>query len=199
MKLEEYKLVFIAVGLIGILLIATPAVAKIISMPVSEQFSELFLLGPEHMAENYPSNIVIGQNYSVYIGAGNHMGASSYYTLYVKLLNQTDVLPNATSQIPNPSVPLYEYRFSMPNGNYWEGPLSFSVNDASISGNQSIINRFTVNGFSFKVNKPGALDSNSTKFSYEFVFELWLYDLTSNSFQYNNRFVDLHLNLTSNN
>ena len=112
MKLEEYKLIFIAVGLIGILLIAAPAIAQIIPSPGSEQFSELYLLGPEHMAENYPSNIIIGQNYSVYVGVGNHLGASAFYTLYVKLLNGTDALPNATSQIPSPSIPLYEYRFS---------------------------------------------------------------------------------------
>ncbi len=33
MKLEGYKLVFVAVGLIGVLLIATPAIASAIRLP----------------------------------------------------------------------------------------------------------------------------------------------------------------------
>ena len=96
MKLEGYKLIFIAVGLIGVLLIATPAIADAIHLPGGEQFSELYLLGPNQMAANYPSNIVVGQNYSVYVGVGNQLGSSAYYVLYVKLGNQTDQLPNNT-------------------------------------------------------------------------------------------------------
>ena len=55
-------------GLIGVLLIATPALSGAIpSLPGGAQFSELYLLGPDHMAENYPFNIAVGQNYSVYV------------------------------------------------------------------------------------------------------------------------------------
>jgi uncharacterized membrane protein len=61
MKLEGYKLVFVVVGLIGVLLIATPALfGAIPGLPGGEQFSELYLLGSNHMAENYPSNIAVG-------------------------------------------------------------------------------------------------------------------------------------------
>ena len=57
MKLGDYKLIFVVVGLIGVLLIASPAIAGAIRLPGGEQFSELYLLGPNQMAENYPSNI----------------------------------------------------------------------------------------------------------------------------------------------
>ena len=87
MKLEDYKLVFVVVGLIGVLLIATPALDGTIHLPGGEQFSELYLLGPNQMAENYPSNIAVDQNYSVYVGVGNQLGSSAYYVLYVKLGN----------------------------------------------------------------------------------------------------------------
>jgi uncharacterized membrane protein len=60
MKLKEYKLVFVAVGLISVLLIATPALGDFIRLPGEEQFSELYLLGPNHMGENYPFNIAVG-------------------------------------------------------------------------------------------------------------------------------------------
>ena len=110
MKLGNYRLIFIAVGLIGVLLIASPAIAGAIHAPGGAAFSELDLLGPEQMAQNYPSNIAVGQNYSVYVNVGNHLGSSGYYVLYVKLANETDQLPNSTIATPSPLQPLYEYR-----------------------------------------------------------------------------------------
>lgn len=197
MKLADYKLIFITVGLIGILLIAASSIAKIIPLPVGEQFSELYLLGPDHMTENYPSNIAVGAEYSVYVGVGNHLGASSFYALQVKLLNGTDLLPNTTSQNPSSVLPIYEYRFSIPDGKNWETLLTFSAKDASINNNQSIIKQFTINNVSLNVQKSGVWDTNSTTYRYLLVCELWLYSASSNSIQFNNRFVTLQLNLTT--
>ena len=196
MKLEGYKLVFVAVGLIGVLLIATPALAGAIRLPGGEQFSELYLLGPNQMAANYPSNIAVGQNYSVYVGVGNQLGSSAYYVLYVKLGNETDQMPNDTLGTPSSLPPLYEYRFSIQNSMNWESLLTFSVSNASISGNNSQINTLQINGVAFNVDKPAMWDSNSTTFTYQLFFELWIYNIQSSSVEFDNRFVDLQLNLT---
>jgi len=196
MKLEGYKLVFVAVGLIGVLLIATPALTDVIRLPGGEQFSELYLLGPGNMAANYPSNIVAGQNYSVYVGVGNQLGSSAYYVLYVKFGNETDPLPNAALGTPSSLPPLYEYRFFIQNGMNWESLLTFSVSNASISGNNSQINTLQLNGDAFNVDKPAMWDSNSTTFTYQLLFELWIYNSQSGSILFNDRFVDLQLNLT---
>jgi hypothetical protein len=195
-KLEEYKLLFSAVGLIGVLLIATPALVEVIHLPGGEQFSELYLLNSNGMAENYPYNIVVGQNYSVIVGVGNDLGSSTYYVLYVKFGNQTDQLPDSTSATSSPLAPLYEYRFFVQDGGTWESPLTFSVTDAYVLGNQSMVKTLTVNGLAFGVDKPAAWDVNSTAFSYQIFLELWIYDAQNNSIQFNNRFVSLQLNLT---
>ena len=197
MKLEGYKLVFVVVGLIGVLLIATPALAGAIpGLPGGEQFSELYLLGPNQMAENYPFDIAVGQNYSVYVGVGNQLGSSAYYVLYVKFSNQTDQMPNATLGTPSSLQPLYEYRFSIQDSVNWESFLTFSVSSASISGNNSQINTLQLNGVAFNVDKPAMWDSNSTTFKYQLLFELWLYNSSSGAISFNDRFVDLQLNLT---
>jgi hypothetical protein len=201
MKLEGYKLVFVVVGLIGVLLIATPALAGVIhlpSFPGGEHFSELYLLGPDQMAKNYPFNIETGQNYSVYVGVANQMGSSVYYRVYVKFMNLTDKLPPAVTGMPSSLQPLYEYRFAVQDGESWESPLTFSVSNTSFSGNQSFIKTLTINNDLFDINKPSLWDSNTTKFSYKLLFELWIYDRQSDTISYNNRFVDLQLNLTSN-
>jgi uncharacterized membrane protein len=196
MKLEGYKLVFVAVGLIGVLLIASPALADVIRLPGGEQFSELYLLGPNQMAANYPSNIAVGQNYSVYVGVGNHLGSSAYYVLYVKFGNETNQMPNATLGTPSILQPLYEYRFSIQDSMSWESLLNFSVSNASIQGNNSQINTLQINGVTFNVDKPAMWDSNSTTFTYQLLFELWIYNSSSGAISYNDRFVDLQLNLT---
>ncbi len=46
MKLGDYKMVFIVVGLIGILLIASPLFGLLLHLPLREPFSEIYLLGP---------------------------------------------------------------------------------------------------------------------------------------------------------
>ncbi len=196
MNLEGYKLVFVVVGLIGVLLIATPALYSVIRLPGGEQFSELYLLGPNQMAENYPSNIAVGQTYSVYVSVGNNLGSSAYYVLYVKLGNETDPLPNSAFGTPSSLPPLYEYRFSIQNGMNWESPLTFSVSSASISGSNSQVNILLINGNGFNVDKPALWDSNSSAFVYQLVFELWRYNLQYSSIQFDNRFVTLNLNLT---
>ena len=197
MKLGDYKLVFVAVALIGVLLIATPAIAGAIHPPGGEQFSELYLLGKNHMIENYPFDIAVGQNYSVYVDVGNQLGSSAYYVLYVKFSNQTGQMPNATLGMPSSLTSLYEYRFSIQDSMNWESLLNFSVSSASIQGNNSQINTLQVNGVTFNVDKPGTWNSNSNTFTYRLLFELWRYNIQYSSIQFDNRFVTLNLNLTA--
>ena len=196
MKLKDYKLVFVVVILIGVLLIASPAIGAVLRFPIGEPFSELYLLGPNQMAENYPYNIVVGQNYSVFVNVGNHLGSSAYYVLYVKLGNQTDQLPTNTLGMPSPLKPLYEYRFSIPDSKNWTSLLTFSVTNAAIQGNNSQINTLQINDVTFNVDKPALWNSNSTAFAYRLFFELWIYNKQTGSVEFNNRFVNLQLNLT---
>jgi len=196
MKLKDYKLIITVTGLIGILLVATPALINIIGSPGGEQFSELYLLGPKQTIADYPYNIAADQNYSVYANVVNYQGASAFYVLYVKFQNMTDPLPDPTSMMPSSVPPLYEYQFSVPNGKTWDSLLTFSISNATIVANQSVVKTVTINNFKYEVNTPDLFGSKSTAFNYRIVFELWLYNATSNSIQFSNRFVDLELNLT---
>jgi hypothetical protein len=196
MKLESYKFIFVAVGLIGVLLIASPAIAGAIHLPGGDAFSELYLLGPGQMAENYPSNIAVGANYSVYVNVGNHLGSSVYYVVYVKLANATDQLPNTSLGTPSPLLPLYEYRFSLPDGASQQSLVSFSVSSGAIQGSNSQISTLQINSQAFNVEKSAVWNSNSSKFAYQLFFELWLYNETTGSLEFNDRYVSLQLNLT---
>lgn len=196
LRLEDCKVVFVAAGLIGVLLFAYPTLSLVIHLPGGEKFSELWILGPEHMAENYPFNVTAGHSYTVYVGVGNQMGSSTYYVVYVKFGNQTEPLPNATAGIPSPLPPLYEYRFFLQNARTWEAPLTFSFLEVLFSNGQSLVKSLTINDVVFNVDKLTSWDTEKNGDYYQLLMELWIYNVESNATIFYNRYVSLWLNMT---
>jgi hypothetical protein len=192
LRLEDYRTIFVAAGLIGILICALPTLSLALHLPTGEKFSELYVLGPAHMAEGYPFNVTADMSYMVYVGVGNHMGSSAYYVVYVKFRNQTEPLPNATTGTPSPQPPLYEYRIVLQDGKSWEGPLAFSL-----SGNQTLVDSLVINGVAFSVNEHADWDSAREGYYYQLFFELWIYNAEVDSIQFHNRYVTLWFNMTA--
>jgi hypothetical protein len=194
---QDYRSIFVVGSLSLMLLAASPALSLFIALPRSgEHFSELWLLGPDHMAEDYPFNVKIGESYKVYLGLANHMGEAKYYAVYLKFRNQTQPLPNATSSMPSPLLAFSELRALATEGETWEKPIVLSILQASSSGNSSSIDRLEINGYDSWVNTTAIWDSENNGFYYELFFELWLYNVSSQSFEFHDRFVGIWLNMT---
>jgi len=196
-NVEEYRTLFVVGSLVLMLVAVAPTLSLFIRIPSgSERFSELWLLGPAHTTENYPFNVSVNEEYRLFVGVGNHLGSSSYYMVYVKFRNQTQQLPNFTMSEPSPLPPLYEFRFVLSDGEVWEAPLTFAIENVLLQQNFSIIQNVSINGIVFPINCTSTWDSDRNGFYYQMFFELWLYDMPSSSFQYHNRFVNLWLNMT---
>jgi hypothetical protein len=195
LKIEDYKAVFATLCLIGVLLFASPTLGFVLRLPSGEKFSELWVLGPGHMAEDYPFNVEADVNYLVYVGVGNHMGSSAYYVVYVKFRNQTESLPNATAGTPSPLLPLFEFRLFVEDGKSWEAPLRFSFSDVSFSENRSFVGSLMMNGVTFNVDKVASWDVENNGYYYQLFMELWIYNIEFQTFEFHNRFVDLWLNM----
>jgi hypothetical protein len=193
---EDWKIVFVAAGLAGILLLASPTLALIVQLPQGERFSELWLLGPGMMTQDYPFNVTANTNYSVNVGVGNHMGSSVYYDLYVKFRNESETAPNDTAETPSPLPTLYARRAFVQDGENWTDPLDFSFSGISFAGSQSMIHNVTINGMSVNVDKTSSWDSENRGYYYQLFVELWIYNATSDSIQFHDRFVGLWLNAT---
>lgn len=197
MKFQDYRTLFQVAGLAFVLLAASPALSLVVSLPRGgEKFSELWLLGPNQMAEDYPFNVQVGEQYSVYLGLGNHMGGSMYYVVYVKFRNQTEPLPNATMSSPSSLPALHEFRAVVADGGTWEKPVTFMVLEASRFENMSSVNRLSINDRSVGVNSSAVWDSEKSGFFYELFFELWLYNKAESGFRFHDRFVGIWLNMT---
>jgi hypothetical protein len=198
MNLDEYRTLFISVTLVSVLVAASPTLGFFASFSSREKFSELWILGPGHMAEGYPFDVKANETYKVFVGVGNYMVSSSYYLVCVKFRSQTEPLPNATAGTPSPLPALYEYRLVVKDCGIWEAPLEFSFPQISISENRCLVETLTINDVAFRVDKLVTWDLNYTGFYYQLFIELWRYNVESEVFEYHNRFVSLWLNMTGN-
>jgi len=196
MKLEKFKLILVSVGLILALVIASPAISGLISYPSGEQFSEFFLLGPERMAEGYPHSIVPDQKYTVYFGVGNHVGSLAYYLVNIKLLSDSERLPDVDAATASPSEVLQEYRFIVEDEQVYEKALIFSFSNTTLSNNQLTVGNLQLNGENIKVDKVAFWNSTKSEYPYKLLLELWVYNSQSSGFEFNNRFVYIQLNCT---
>jgi hypothetical protein len=193
MNLNEYRVVFAVGSLILILLATVPTLNLVLSSPSgAEQFSEFWVLGPNHVMADYPSNVEVNQTNRVFVGVRNHMDSTVHYMVYVKFRNQTQPLPDALNSMPSSLPPLYEYHAYVADEGTWEAPLDFSVLRASRVGNSTLVSDISINDVVFSVNSYA---TESSGFSYEIFFELWIYNTTSMSFQYHNRFVGFGLSM----
>jgi hypothetical protein len=196
MSIDDLKLLYGIGCLVLGLIILSPTLAMVISLPGGERFSELWILGPEHLAENYPFNIVEGRVYNISLGVANHMGKTEYYVVYVKVRNQTEPLPNSVNGTPSPLNPVFEYRVFLGNSEVWEKEISFSLKEFTFENGSCRVSKLVLGGNSIDIDKVAFWDAENRGFYFQIFFELWIYDSKVMGFQYHNRFVGLWLNAT---
>lgn len=212
MNLEQYRNVFLAITLGFALVAAYPMLAIIVNIPAApEELSEFWLLGPEHMTADYPSNVSEGTTYKIFVALENHMGSSENYRIYVKFGNTTQ-LPLDRSK-PTSLSPLYEFRTLVGDEAFWESPMTFAFQSVTIEDNvltednvtttlpveDSVISvdSVIINGIVFPVDASTSWDSEDSGFYFRLSFELWRYDMMTKSFSFNNQVVGLRLNMTT--
>lgn len=196
MSFDDFKLIYVLACLGLGLIILSPTLAMVIKLPGGEQFSEFWVLGPGHMAEDYPFNIAEDQAYKVYLGIANHMGGLQYYRVYVKFRNQTEPLPDSVNGTPSALDPVFEYRLFLRDGEVWEKEVSFSFDGISFEGNSCRVSSLVLDGYVLNVDKLVLWDEENSGFYCQLFFELWIYDGTVSGFQFHNRFVGFWLNMT---
>jgi len=198
MRLHEYRVLFVAVTGILTLLVASPALSRLLVLPRTEFFTEMWILGPNHMAEGYPFNITRAQNYSVFLGVRNHLGQFAYYLVEVKFRNQTQSAPSSFNRTSSSLPSLFNITAFAADEGTWELPLTFSFDyEYKETLSQVEFYRLTLNDVALDMkNSKIAWDSNNNGFFGNLFFELWIFNATAESFQYHGRFVGLWFNMT---
>lgn len=190
------KIIFIMLSLICILVLASPILLPFIPKRSRESFSEIYLLGSNQMAENYPSKVKPGEVYSIFLGVGNHMGASAYYAIHLKIKDKSEDPPDPRNNLPSPIPMICDYHVFLSDGEVWEKPLNFSLNFNFSDSSHCILKEIIVNGERYTVNKLILWDSEKNGFFINMFFEMWIYSSRTKSFSFHNRFVGIWLNMT---
>ncbi len=74
----------LSVGLVMAIIAATATLTYMIAEPKNEEtFTDFYLLGPEGMMENYPHEVVLGEQAEVVLGIKNHENQDMAYNVLV--------------------------------------------------------------------------------------------------------------------
>ena len=202
MDLGKYGVPFFVVVAVVALLVASPVLSRVLVWPRTEFFSELWVLGSNHMAEGYPFNVSSGESYSVYLGLGNQLGYCAYYLVEVKFRNESQVGPSSFGAVENRSpsgVPcLFNITAFVADQSVWEVPVSFGFDYGyNVSAGVVEFDSLSLSGSVLDLRGLSAVWNGTTsRFFGDLIFELWLYNSASSGFGYHGRFVDLKLNMT---
>ena len=192
---QETK-IFLIICVITIgFLVVSPMLQQFIVSPQSDFFTEMWLMGSDKTAENYPYNITSGETYSVFINIHNNLETDASYMILVKFRNLTQSAPDVFEQTPSSLSPIYEIPKSIAVGETVEIPIDFSFNYEHIVDPLKIIFGDVIINDTFL-----SLEGSSIMYTYQrqmffgnLIFELWIYDENSNSYQYSEQCVDLKL------
>lgn len=99
---------------LSILLSVTTLIYVVITPKEGEHFTEFYLLGPEGMADNYPTNYTQGESGTVIVGVVNHEYRPVNYTMDVRLENRSLPLPEDMQQV------------TLAHNETWEKPLTLT-------------------------------------------------------------------------
>jgi hypothetical protein len=198
MDMKRFAVPFFVVVAIVALLVASPALSRVLVFPRTVFYTELYILGSNGMAENYPFNISSGQSYTITLGIGNQLGYCAYYVAEVKFRNETQSAPSAFDNTPSSLPSLFNISAFVADQGVWEMPLTFSW---SYTYNATLLEvefvNMTLNNN--VLNLQGlttAWNATESRYYGDLVFELWIFNATTSVFQYHERYVDLKLNMT---
>lgn len=139
-----------AIVLIPILVIAAAtAYQGFFPKRTGETFSELAILGPNMKLADYPRELRVNENFTLYLYVGNHEGEVAYYAILVKLGNRSSFI-NETFSMDAPVIAGYK-RVMMDNET-WIHPMNLSVNTTGVNLRlvfEMWIYSDTANGFSY--------------------------------------------------
>ncbi len=96
----------------------------------SESFSELAILGPEKNTSNYPQELQVNQEFTLYSYVGNHEGELTYYQVIVKLGNQS-LFINETTPMDAPIIGTFEKILA--DNQTWIYPVKLSIEEPGVN------------------------------------------------------------------
>jgi hypothetical protein len=199
MGLSQYK-TFILVAMTALaLLIASPSIQQLLVYPQTDNLTEFWMFGPNHDAA-YPANVTMDQTYRIYLDVTNHLGSAAYYNAELKFRNQTQSGPDSFDRTSSDLPALSSIAMVAAYNQTTETPLDISFQYHVVNGTTSTLymDTVTVNGFALDASATTiAWNKEKSGFFGNLVFELYIYNGTTNAFQYHQRYLSLWLRMST--
>lgn len=149
-----------------------------------EQFFQLYVLGSNRSAGNYypngDPNIRLGDTVVWYVGVTNSMGNVQLVTIRVKLGNETVMSPSNNQTQPSPAPLITEFKRFIKNNETLETQFAWRILNVTAVENSTRILELGINGETYRLVDSSA----SNGYNFRFIFELWTWQVESNSFQF---------------
>ncbi len=107
---------FLVLIVILVLVVSVLLIVAVVSNKEGEKYTEFYMLGPEHKAEDYPLETVVGKEETVTLGIINNEGKRQSYSIRISLegIPQNEIVP-----------------IILGDGELWEEDVSFTAYEAS--------------------------------------------------------------------
>jgi uncharacterized membrane protein len=109
-KLDQILTIVLVISI----LLSTITLVYVVTTPKQgEKFTEFYILGPERMADNYKTQLELGESVDVIAGIVNHEYSVVNYSIVIRLNNETIETPPSLNHI------------ALAHNVTWEKPVSF--------------------------------------------------------------------------
>lgn len=178
----KYKPVLLIFSLIIILIIIVSLISTFWPK-YEQQFIELGLLGKNKLADDYFSNensaVLVNSQVDWYIYLHNHKPISQNIIIKVKLLNSSIEIPTDQKREPISLDAFNELHFSLDENETLLIPFFWSITETFSQDDLIILNDLIVNDKPIDITVSTKSDS-----FFRMVFELWVYDDSSQKYIY---------------
>jgi hypothetical protein len=193
---RQYRALLLVATAVLALFVASPALEQLVVFPQTTVFSEFSLFGQYNNA-TYPSNITAGQTYRFYLDVTNHLGSCAYYVVEPKFRSENQSAPDSFNHTSSSLPSLTDITIFAADNQTCQIPvdvsLQFSVNQ--INSAELDVQSVTINGATISDSTTITWNTAKDGFFGNLFFELWLYNDTTNTLQYHQRFVSLWLRM----
>lgn len=133
-KLTEDTTVLIAISLATMLVLSTVAYTWMRPKP-ARYFFEIYPLGSEGLAANYPTEVEVGQPINVWIGVSNHMGRVEYILVNVKVGANATAIPDDLALTPSSATSYKQIEYFLMDNQTQTFPVTLTIDSPGINYN----------------------------------------------------------------
>jgi len=151
----------------------------------TEQYFQLFVLGPNHtIADYFPEDnpkLFVGNLLRWYLGVTSTMSTVQLVSIRIKLGNQTIEPPNSTLGLESPAPSVMQLEKIIQNNETWQTPFSWSVTNATTTAAGSVrILSLQINNETYQISDWSA----TSGYNFRIIFELWTWQSDNNAFEF---------------